>query len=290
MPVPSYHAATARTWREDMLVLGLVFGLVLLGAIAFRSSVVLPAPTLVAVIDPPPSQPAPVPAPYVKPAPPDLFRSRPLGVDELIPSGPAFITLFGGGEISKSWWLADRDSDQGFWENDFRAGNIASAADGLSLSITQKRQATARRWNSGEITSTEAYGYGRYETIMKPAKGGGLISSFFTYTGPYYGDPHDEIDIEFLGKDTRRVEFNMFRSGVSSASKIVDLPFDASADFHLYAFEWHPDAITWFIDGKVKHRAEASDYALPKTPGKIMMNIWTGKMPGWHGEAAFVSG
>lgn len=54
------------------------------------------------------------------------------------------------------------------------------------------------------------YHYGLYEVCMKPAKSDGIVSSFFTYTGPY-DEPKtqwDEIDIEFLGKDTTKAQFN----------------------------------------------------------------------------------
>ena len=40
---------------------------------------------------------------------------------------------------------------------------------------------------------------------MQPGRGSGLVTALFTYTGPYAGDPHDEIDIEFLGKDLTKI-------------------------------------------------------------------------------------
>lgn len=48
---------------------------------------------------------------------------------------------------------------------------------------------------------------------MKPIAVSGIITSLFTYTGRYDGiqgsEPnHNEIDIEFEGKDTTTVQFN----------------------------------------------------------------------------------
>ena len=53
------------------------------------------------------------------------------------------------------------------------------------------------------------------------------------------------------------------------------LGFDASEDFHTYAFEWHKNSIIWFVDGKEVFRRENED--LPVTKQKIMMNAWNGK-------------
>ena len=131
-------------------------------------------------------------------------------------------------------------------------------------------------YSGGEFRSEKFYGYGRYEVKMKAHKNDGALSSFFTCTGPYdNGNPWDEIDIEILGKDTTKVQFNYFRDGKGGHEFMYDLGFDASEGFHEYAFEWHNDKIIWFVDGKEAYRIEAND--IPVTKGKILMNAWTGK-------------
>ncbi|MGC4431785.1 family 16 glycosylhydrolase, partial [Streptococcus suis] len=52
-----------------------------------------------------------------------------------------------------------------------------------------------------------------------------------------------------------------------------NLGFDASEEFHTYAFDWKKDSITWFVDGVAVHTATTD---IPTTPGKIMMNAWPG--------------
>ena len=102
---------------------------------------------------------------------------------------------------------------------------------------------------------------------MKPAKGSGVISSFFLYTNR----PWDEIDIEFLGNDTTKVQFNYYTNGKGGHEYVYDLGFDASEDFHEYAFEWREDAIIWYVDGKAVYAATED---IPSTPGHIMVNLW----------------
>ncbi|MBQ7981442.1 MAG: family 16 glycosylhydrolase, partial [Oscillospiraceae bacterium] len=126
---------------------------------------------------------------------------------------------------------------------------------------------------------TDFYGYGRYEVSMKAIKNNGVVSSFFTYTGPSDNNPWDEIDVEILGKDTTKVQFNYFTDSQGNHEYMHDLGFDAAEDFHTYAFEWYEDKIIWYVDGVEVHRATEN---IPVTESKIMMNAWCGKgVDGW---------
>ncbi|MEL7546663.1 MAG: family 16 glycosylhydrolase [Pseudomonadota bacterium] len=222
----------------------------------------------------------------------DLPPSRPLAPGEQISEADSFIDVFGSRLNTRLWVEHESERDRGFWRNDFRKNKILTDADGMALEIGKQPEHPERPWPwaAGEINSRRKYGYGRYEALMSPAKGSGLVSAFFTYTGPYFGDPHDEIDIEFLGRRPNIVEFNMFRDGRPGGSYELELPFDATEQLNLYAFEWHPDAITWFVDGVPVHRVEATDYKLPRMPQYIYANIWTGKLTMWHGPANFEAG
>src|SRR3546814_9681975 len=73
--------------------------------------------------------------------------------------------------------------------------------------------ASGRRFASGEYQSRRFFGYGRFEARLKAIAAPGIVTGFFTYTGPSFdGDPHDEIDFEFLGKSPRQVQVNYYRS------------------------------------------------------------------------------
>ena len=54
---------------------------------------------------------------------------------------------------------------------------------------------------------------------------------------------------------------------------MYDLGFDASEGFHTYGFDWQPDHITWYVDGKEIYSAYDN---IPSTAGRIMMNVWPG--------------
>lgn len=126
-------------------------------------------------------------------------------------------------------------------------------------------------YECGEYTTSSFYGYGLYEVSMKPANVSGVISSFFTYTGPSYNAPWDEIDIEFLGNDTTKVQFNYYTNGVGGNEIIYDLGFNAANSFNTYAFDWQKDYIRWYVNGKLVATATNN---IPSNPSKIMMNMW----------------
>ena len=133
-------------------------------------------------------------------------------------------------------------------------------------------------YSSGEYRTNNTFSYGTFETNMIAAKGDGLVTSFFLYTG----NPWDEIDVEILGKDTRKVQFNYYVDGVANNEKVIDLGFDASQGYHKYAIEYGNGYINWYVDGKwkwgVNNTGLNAPYGkkMPSHPMQIMCNLWPG--------------
>ena len=156
----------------------------------------------------------------------------------------------------------------------WRKSNVTFKDGKMQLVIEQDATpANNVTYSGGEFRSRDFYGYGRYEVSMKAIQNDGVVSSFFTYTGPSDNNPWDEIDVEILGKDTTKVQFNYYTNGKGEHEYMHELGFDAAEDFHTYAFEWYEDKILWFVDGVEVHRATEN---IPVTKGKIMMNAWCG--------------
>lgn len=171
------------------------------------------------------------------------------------------------------WEKADGWSNGGMFNCTWRAYNANVNNGVLNLSITQDWNGGSKPYAGAEYRTRDTFGYGLYQVSMKPAKNTGIVSSFFTYTGPTDGTPWDEIDIEFLGKDTTKVQFNYYTNGVGNHEYVYDLGFDASQSYHTYAFNWQPGYIAWYVDGREVYRAYDN---IPSHPGKIMLNIWPG--------------
>jgi beta-glucanase (GH16 family) len=168
-------------------------------------------------------------------------------------------------------------------EAQFTEENIV-VEDGMLKLKLRAEPAGQRQYSGAELRTDNQDGfirYGRFETRMKPARGSGVISSLFTYRY----DPWQEIDIEFKGRDTESMQANIFYnpgpegSGRNAPFEVppfpqdIPLPYDAAEEFHVYAFEWEPGVVRWYVDGEMV--MESRDAArVPELPQQLMMNLW----------------
>ncbi len=192
---------------------------------------------------------------------------------EAEPESPYLVDLTKGynDDVTAVFSMSDGWSNGDMFNCTWRRRNVSFDNGVMSLKIDD--DAGAVPYSGGEFRSNDFYGYGYYEVKMKPISNDGVVSSFFTYTGPSDNNPWDEIDIEFLGKDTTKVQFNYYTDGVGNHEYLYSLGFDASEDFHTYGFDWQAGSITWYVDGEAVYTAEEN---IPVTPSKIMANVWPG--------------
>jgi endo-1,3-1,4-beta-glycanase ExoK len=199
-----------------------------------------------------------------------LFQAAPLKAGETAPQPATAPAARGGGSFVETFNML---SDRRWYVSD------AAYKD--------------RAFSCAEIQTRERYGYGTYEVRMRAGAASGLVSAFFTYNGPEDGDrrTNDEIDFEFLGKDTRGVQLNYFTSGTGGHESFEKLGFDASTTTADYALEWLPDRLRWYVNGRLLREVRASaDRPIPSHPSKIMLSIWTGQghdFESWLGPAAY---
>ncbi|MEM6620292.1 MAG: family 16 glycosylhydrolase [Pseudomonadota bacterium] len=175
-----------------------------------------------------------------------------------------------------AWQVADYTFSHSFFDTDWRKANAVFRAEDVSLRLTPRPDAIPgeNRFYGASIRTRVPTGFGRYEALIQAGRGPGVVTGFFTYTGSAYGTRHDEIDIEFLGRDTTRIHVAWFVDG-SLKSRFIDLGFDAADQPRRYAFEWHPSHIAWFVEGREVFRAtEDVDGPLPQVPSLLFANIW----------------
>jgi beta-glucanase (GH16 family) len=190
------------------------------------------------------------------------------------PPGGAFIVDFTKGYDERTHTLADWYMDTGWLRAEFSPRNIRFDPAGMTLAVA-RHEGGRTDYLSSEFQRQGFYGYGRYEVVMRAAKMPGVVSSFFTHTDNYFGDDHSEIDFEFIGDRTREVHLSYHWKGNSTA---VDYKvwFDTTEGLHLYAFEWLPDSLTWYIDGVQARRVEAAtaNPRIPSDSSRVLANIW----------------
>ena len=205
---------------------------------------------------------------------PEYQRKEYINYQEAYPDDNAFL-------ISDGWSNSTTTKDPFgcTWYKSQLTGN----EDGLSFKVEKTDNMDLIKNSEGELApnfdpylgaemkTNASFKYGFFGCYMKPSNVRGTVSTFFTYTGPGEDNPHDEIDIEFLGKNTRKVQFNYYAGSDKSHEKMYNLPFDASEDYHHYGFYWDEHEITWYIDFKPVFRV------VGKTPShecKLFSSHW----------------
>ncbi|MEL7219061.1 MAG: family 16 glycosylhydrolase [Pseudomonadota bacterium] len=180
-------------------------------------------------------------------------------------------------------WSISHGWRNGKWTiNDWQRSQV-KFDNGLRMTLDERLSPRAD-YAGAELQSRRRFGHGYYEVEMRAARASGVVSAFFTYTGPPFGDPWNEIDVEILGRKPREVMFTYFRNG-EKVSHIHQLPFDASQGSHTYAFDWQPEHLRWYVDGRMVHESSPVEMRFPNMKQKLMTSIWgSDRLTDWVGE------
>lgn len=170
------------------------------------------------------------------------------------------------------WSVAEYDFNHPHFDTDWRKHNVSLSKNGLTLTLRPHKDGS-NPFEGAAIRRLQKSHFGRYSATIRPAKGEGLVTGFFVYSGAAYGTRHDEIDIEFLGKDTTKLHIASFVDG-NLTNHFIDLGFDAAHETREYGFDWYPDSVSWWIDGCEVFRMENEKNEVPEVPGYIFTNLW----------------
>ena len=195
---------------------------------------------------------------------------------------------------SARWLRAGVWSNGGVFANVWLPDHVQFDGSSMSLRLDDKNQSggncpdgcDGKLYASGTYRTHDHYGYGCYETRMKPVGQSGVVSSLFTYSDhnnkPPDGDGqflHNEIDIEFIGKDTTRFQTNFYTQGWDSHEHWIDLGFDAANSFQNYGFKWTDDTIRWYLNGtEVYSVTNSATITVPTVAAggsqRLFVNMW----------------
>jgi beta-glucanase (GH16 family) len=177
----------------------------------------------------------------------------------------------------------------------FSTANTAFANGIVSLKLTPEPSDTVKPYRGVEMRSRSTLTYGKVESRIRFAKGSGVVSSLVLIYTPWPADDWNELDVEYLGRYSDRVQFNaMVYTGPpvqrpvqqsvtpTPYPQIVSLPVDPSADFHVYGVEWTPAEARFTLDGELKH-TWSTEIARLKLPQNILLTIWASSAAAWAG-------
>lgn len=162
----------------------------------------------------------------------------------------------------------------------FAREGLVHAAEGAQL-ILSKTAIGNRPYRSGAFASVRAFGHGRFEAEIRAARGSGLVTGFFLHRD----SPRQEIDVELTGDDPCRMLVNVYFNPGDEGAAVgfgyrgspcrIELGFDATLDFHLYAIDWRPGCISWSVDGRAVHdRVGWDPTPIPHLPMRLHANLW----------------
>jgi len=217
-------------------------------------------------------------------APPTADAARPVRKPPAPSAG--FIDHFNSYDSSR-WSRADGWTNGSPFDNAWSADHVVLEGGRLDLRLDDQAM-LGEPYTSGELRTNGFYGYGCYEASFKPIAAPGVVTSLFTFAGPYDNGGngrHNEIDIEFLGNYLAGppwyVQLNFWTNDDSYASRneaLISLTFDPAAAYHRYGFKWTAAGIEWFVDGQSVYSAiDRPDNPTPKVGEslqKIMVNAW----------------
>ncbi|MEO8911226.1 MAG: glycoside hydrolase family 16 protein [Gemmatimonadaceae bacterium] len=214
-----------------------------------------------------------------------------------------------GTTFDRTKWTADTGgSGFGNREREFyttRAENVALDGDG-HLVITARAEpasSTDQCWygkclyTSARLKTQGLFAqtHGRFEARIRIPRGQGMWPAFWML-----GDDIDsvgwpqsgEIDImENIGREPAIVHGTLHGPGYSGGAGIgrqYSLSSGAYAnDFHIFAVEWQPNEIRWYVDGQQYHRMTPSDIPggtkwVFEHPFFLLLNFAVGG--GWPGD------
>lgn len=167
---------------------------------------------------------------------------------------------------------------------------------------SSKRDYGNKHYTSGRLDTKDKLSvtYGRFEIRGKLPMGQGIWPAYWLYPqnrdwGMEYlmklavrnGDEkiipelrpwYTEIDImEVLGHEPKvfyaTFHYCSFQGDAKSSSKKYLMKESLADDFHIYALEWEPDAIRWYIDDILIHTAKEG---IPHTPHFLILNTAIG--------------
>lgn len=151
------------------------------------------------------------------------------------------------------------------------------APDGRHFAYTSGMISSGRKVDDLSVPPKFTFQYGYVEMRAKVPRGQGLWSAFWLLPADQNSRP--EIDImELLGHKPGTVEMHFHYDGAggkkAQAGKSWTGP-DLSTDWHVFAVDWQPAQITWYVDGVERWHFSERAY-IPDEPMYILANLAVG--------------
>jgi len=208
----------------------------------------------------------------------------------IVSTGPATADLslvwsdeFEGSSLNTSDWnysIGDGCPDLCGWGNNeleyYRSQNV-DVADGHLVITARQEYYGGRSFTSGKIhtRNKRSFLYGRMEMRAKIPTGGGMWPAFWMMPqDDVYGGwaASGEIDIMESANSTDWINGTIHYGGSWPENTYSHGTYNPGGinfadDFHLYAVEWEPEQIRWYVDGVLYSTRTSSQWYSAGAPG-----------------------
>jgi beta-glucanase (GH16 family) len=182
-----------------------------------------------------------------------------LGSGRDLPGGHARLTFsdeFSGTTLDRSVWTTNYTNVIPSLPKELQIylPDNFSVSDGVLHIRTDNRTVDGFEYSSGAMTTFGSFvqRYGYFEIKAKVPVGKGLFPAFWLLPWDKTWPP--EIDVmEFLGRDVTTIyttyHYTDPKTGHQNEGSGIKRD-DWSKDYHVFAADWRPNLIVWYIDGK----------------------------------------
>ena len=205
---------------------------------------------------------------------------------------PELSDEFEGNEIDTLKWFRKNPTWLGRQPAFFSEGNVVQKSGMLNL--TMRKEATPEElkkegyhtYSSASVRSKYTVKYGFFEIKSRAMNSKGSSAFWFYDMTP---STHTEIDVfEICGTGDREYDYYMnahvFRTPLENehwddyTGSPWRAPYRLADEFHVFALEWTPFVIRWYVDGDVKKTLKNTHWHQPLT-----MNFDSETFPDWFG-------
>lgn len=209
---------------------------------------------------------------------------------------------FNGSRLDTSKWNVLMREHSKHNELQYYVPDEVYVEDGILRLRSRIRNYGDMKYTSGRLDTKGKFApvYGRFEIRGKLPVGQGIWPAYWLYpqnrnwqmeyimseavtNGRESSIPEErpwysEIDImEFLGHEPGvlygTLHYYSFDGQKKTSSGTWRSNEDYSKDFHVYALDWEPDSMRWYIDGKLIHKTASG---IPHTPHYLIINTAIG--------------
>jgi beta-glucanase (GH16 family) len=123
--------------------------------------------------------------------------------------------------------------------------------------------------------------YGYLEVRAKMPVGQGFWPAIWLLTDDASLVNNKEIDVmEMTGDEPYRLYTSYHLLGLGTDSTTIETVADMSR-WHVYALDWTPDRVTWYMDGRIVRQSLIDDWWIPQTQMYPLIDLAVGgKFPG----------